>query len=107
MRLSWFQNLQGLLVIDAAGQALGEVDEIFFDDSTWHIDAVRVKLRKDVAEALGAKRSMFRAATIEVPTRLVRGLSDTIVLAVRRDELRSLVSLRGAPATPPTPAPQP
>lgn len=66
MRLS-DENLRGRTVIAADGQAIGEIAALFLDSEAWQIQSLNIKLRKEVADQLGATRGMFHAATLELP----------------------------------------
>jgi len=82
------EQLRGRTVIAADGQAIGEVAALFFDTSTWTILALQIKLSKSAAEQLGATRGLLRAATFELPVRLVQSVGDTVLLSVQTQELR-------------------
>ena len=58
MRLS-DENLRGLTVISADGTAIGSIAELFISSSDWRVESIRVELRKDVADRIGADRTMF------------------------------------------------
>jgi sporulation protein YlmC with PRC-barrel domain len=90
MRLS-DDNLRGRTVIAADGQAIGEIAALFLDSDAWHVESLQVKLRKEVADQLGAARGMFHAGTLEVPIRMVQSVGDAVVLAVATDELRQVL----------------
>ena len=62
MRLS-DENLRGRTVIGADGQAIGEVAALFLDSDAWGIQSIQVKLRKEIADQLGATRTVFHAGT--------------------------------------------
>ena len=79
-------------VIAADGQAIGEVAALFVDTSAWSIIALQVKLQNAVAEQIGAARSLLRAASLEVPVRLVQSVGDAVLLSVPTVELRQLLS---------------
>ena len=81
MRLS-DENLRGRTVIAADGQALGEVAAIFLDSEAWRVESLKVKLRNDVADQLGASRNIFHGGTLEIPIRMVQSIGDAIVLSV-------------------------
>jgi sporulation protein YlmC with PRC-barrel domain len=74
--------LRGRTVIAADGQAIGEVDALFIDTSTWIVASLQIKLSKTAAEELGAARSLLHAATLEIPVRLVQSVGDTVLLSV-------------------------
>jgi len=90
MRLS-DENLKGRTVIGADGRAVGEVGTLFVDSDSWHVESFRVSLRKDVADELGASRTMFHGGSMEIPTRLVQSVSDAVVLAVPVEGLREVL----------------
>ena len=81
-------QLRGRTVIAADGQAIGEVTALFIDTSTWTIVALQIKLSKAAAEQLGAARGLLRAATFELPVRMVQSVADTVLLTVPTLELR-------------------
>lgn len=89
MRLS-DENLLGRTVIAADGQAIGEIAALFLDSATWRVESLQINLRKEVADQLGATRSIFHAATLELPVRLVQSVRDAIVLSVPALELRQV-----------------
>ncbi len=93
MRIS-DDNLHGRTVISSDGIAVGEITALSIESGTWNVASLQVKLRKDVADRLGADRSMFRAGATEIPTTMVQSLGDAIILSVAVDELRRV--LRGA-----------
>ena len=90
MRLS-DENLRGRTVIGADGLAVGEVSALFVDSDAWRIESIQVKLRKDVADQLGAPHSIFRAGTVEVPIRLVQSVGDAVVLSIPVEGLRDVL----------------
>lgn len=90
MRLS-DDNIRGRTVIAADGQAIGEISALFLDSDAWQVESLQVKLRKEVADQLGATRGMFHAGTLEVPIRMVQSVGDAVVLAVAADELRQVL----------------
>jgi sporulation protein YlmC with PRC-barrel domain len=89
------EHLRGRTVIAADGQAIGEVAALLADTSTWTILALQIKLTKQVAEQIGAKSGLLRAASLELPVRLIQSVGDTVLLSVPTLELRQNIS--GAP----------
>lgn len=87
MRLS-AENLQGRTVIAADGQAVGSIKSIFLDAADWHVESVSMELRNEVADRIGATRSMFHRGLIELPVRLIQSVGDAVVLSVGVDALR-------------------
>ncbi len=98
MRLS-DENLRGRTVIGADGRAVGEVAALFLDSDAWSVESIRVKLRKEVADQLGASRTVFHAGTVEVPIRLVQSVGDAVVLSIPVDGLREVLPGEGEPAS--------
>jgi len=94
MRLS-DENLRGRTVIGADGQAVGEVTALFLDSEAWSVESLRVKLRKEIADQLGASRTMFHAGTVEIPIRLIQSVGDAVVLSVPVDGLREVLPGEG------------
>jgi sporulation protein YlmC with PRC-barrel domain len=89
------ENLRGRTVIAADGQAIGEVSALFLDSDAWRVESLRIKLRKDVADQLGAIRGIFHAGTLELPVRLVQSVGDAIILSVPAPELRQVLAALG------------
>jgi sporulation protein YlmC with PRC-barrel domain len=87
MRLS-DENLHGRTVIASDGLAIGEIAVLFIDSDAWRVESLQVKLRKDVADRLGADRSIFRAGALEIPTSMIQSVGDAVVLSVAIDGLR-------------------
>jgi sporulation protein YlmC with PRC-barrel domain len=85
------EHLRGRTVIAADGQAIGEVTSLFIDSSVWTILALNIKLSKPVAEQIGAARGLLRAATIELPVRLVQSVGDAVLLSVPTLELKQIL----------------
>jgi sporulation protein YlmC with PRC-barrel domain len=87
MRLS-DENLRGRVVIGADGKAIGEVAALFLDSTAWSVESLHVKLRKEIADQLGANRTLFHAGAVEIPVRLIQSVGDAVVLSVEVDGLR-------------------
>lgn len=98
MRLS-DENLRGRPIISADGQVIGEVSALFLDSGSWEVESLQIKLRKEFADRLGADRSLFRAGTFELPTRLIQSVGATVVLSVAVDGLREVLPSHDASAS--------
>ena len=99
MRLS-DENLRGRTVIASDGLAIGEITALFVDSDDWRVESLRVKLRKEVADRLGADRSMFHAGAVDIPSRMVQSVGDAVVLSVAADDLRQVLPGASEPAPP-------
>jgi sporulation protein YlmC with PRC-barrel domain len=96
------EHFRGRTVIAADGQAVGEVSGLLIETSAWNIVALQIKLNKAAAEKLGAARSILRAATLELPVRMVQSVGDAVLLSVATLELRQILAApetSGAPST--------
>lgn len=87
------ENIHGRPVLTADGLAIGEVTKLYVEGTCFAIDALSIKLRKEIAERLDLKHSTFRKATIEVPATLVQSVADVVLLSARFEDLRPLVAM--------------
>ncbi|MBA3538432.1 MAG: PRC-barrel domain-containing protein [Deltaproteobacteria bacterium] len=85
------ESLRGRTVIGSDGRLIGDITQLVIDDITWRIEAINVKLRKDVATHIGAGWSVFHAATVEIPTSKVQSVGDAVILAMTVDDLRQVL----------------
>jgi sporulation protein YlmC with PRC-barrel domain len=85
------ESLRGRTAIAADGQAVGHVAAAFIDVETWKVESVQIELRKEVADRLGASRSMFHAGSVEIPVRLIQSVGDAVVLSIPVDGLRQVL----------------
>jgi sporulation protein YlmC with PRC-barrel domain len=100
MRLS-AENLHGRTVITADGQAVGSIKSVFVDAVAWRVESISVELRKDIADRIGASRSMFHRGLIELPVQLVQSVGDAVVLTIAVDALREAHRSTTSDAAPP------
>jgi sporulation protein YlmC with PRC-barrel domain len=91
MRLS-DENLRGRTVIASDGLAIGAIAVLFLDSETWRVESLQVKLRKDIADQLGADRGLFHAGALEIPIRMIQSVGDAVVLSVAVNELRQVLA---------------
>ncbi len=100
MRLS-DKTLHGRTVISADGTAIGSLTELFISSLDWRVESVRIELRKDIADRVGANRTIFHSATIELPVSFIQSVGDAVVLAVDVAQLREVHRSSALPAAPP------
>ena len=91
---------QGRRVVAAGGQEIGTVEALAIDGDTWKVEGLKVKLHSETADQIGAYWNYFHAGRVELPTRIVQSVSDTVVLSVSVDELRQVLPSEPAPASP-------
>lgn len=103
MRLS-DKTLQGRTVISADGTALGSLSELFVSTADWRVEAIRIELHKDIADRIGASRTMFHRGTLELPTGFIQSVGDAVVLTV---DVEQLSEAHRPPATDDAPPPAP
>lgn len=90
MRLS-DANMRGRTIIAADGKVIGTITALFLESDQWRVEALQIKLEKDIADQIGASRSVFRAGELDIPVRLVQSVGDTVVLTVPVDGLRNVL----------------
>lgn len=83
-------NLRGRVVLTADGLAIGDVNRLFLHAGQLTIEAIEIKLRKEIADRLGRKHSTFHAATLEIPVATVQSVGDAVLLSAKLDELRAI-----------------
>jgi sporulation protein YlmC with PRC-barrel domain len=89
MEISYEHGIRGRTVIDAAGRAIGTVEDLLVANDGWNLQALRVKLDHAVAKDLGQRRRAFHAAVLDIPMARVLAAGDAIVLSVPVDALVS------------------
>lgn len=100
MRLS-DKTLHDRTVISADGKAIGAITEVFISTSDWRVESIRIELRKDIADRIGANRTIFHRGTLELPVTFIQSVSDAIVLSVGVDQLREGQRPPASDAAPP------
>jgi sporulation protein YlmC with PRC-barrel domain len=75
-------ELRGRTAIGSDGKAIGEVVAILFDNESWSVTGLRVRLRGNVAGEIGVGHSLFRPGTVDVPISQVQSASDAVVLTI-------------------------
>lgn len=98
MRLS-DDNLRGRIVIAADGQVVGEITALFLESDAWRVESLQVRLGKDIADQIGADRSIFHAGRLEIPVRMIQSVGDTVVLSVSVDGLREVLPMEARAET--------
>jgi sporulation protein YlmC with PRC-barrel domain len=89
MRLS-DESLRGRTVISADGNAIGSLAELFISSSDWRVESIRIELQKDIADRIGASRTLFHRGTIELPVSFIQSVGDAVVLSIDVEKLREV-----------------
>lgn len=87
MRLS-DESLRGRTVISADGNAIGSLVELFISSSDWRVESIRIELQKDIADRIGASRTILHRGTIELPVSFIQSVGDAVVLSIDVEKLR-------------------
>lgn len=89
MRLS-DESLRGRTVISADGNAIGSVAELFISSSGWQVESIRIELQKDIADRVGASRTLLHRGAIELPVSFIQSVGDAVVLSIDVEKLREV-----------------
>ena len=89
-------NMHGRVVLTADGLAIGEINKLYFHGTQFAIDAIEIKVRKEIAEKLHLEHGTFRGATMEIPVGFVQSVGDAVLLSARLDELAMMQPTNGA-----------
>ena len=66
-------------------------DALVFESEGWRVEALHIKLVRDIADKIGAPRSVFHAGALEIPVRIVQSVGDSVVLSVPVGDLRKVL----------------
>ncbi|MGA9521063.1 MAG: PRC-barrel domain-containing protein [Myxococcaceae bacterium] len=91
MRIS-DDKLRGKTVIEAGGQALGQVEALILETDRWSVEGLEIRPRREVASQLGSARRLGRPNNAEIPIRTVKSVGDAILLSLSLDELGALLT---------------
>jgi hypothetical protein len=94
-------SLHNRIVLSSDGLAVGEITKLFIG-SDLRIQAFEVKLRREVADRLGMRRTFLQSAILEISADAVQSVGDAVLLSV------PLAAIRPQPSqhTEPEPVPQ-
>jgi sporulation protein YlmC with PRC-barrel domain len=82
------ESLRGRTVIGADGNAIGSLVELFISSTDWRVESIRIELKKDIADRIGASRTLLHRGTIELPVSFIQSVGDAVVLSIEVDKLR-------------------
>jgi sporulation protein YlmC with PRC-barrel domain len=81
------ESLRGRTVISADGKAIGSLVALFIS-SDWRVESIRIALQKDIADRIGASRTLLHRGTIELPANYIQSVGDAVVLSIDVEKLR-------------------
>jgi len=82
------EALRGKAVLSSDGVVIGEISRLFIDPADWRVRSIEVRLRKESADRVGIHRSLFHAATVEIPTQQIQSFEDALILSIPVGDLR-------------------
>ena len=83
-------NIRGRTILTSDGHVVGEVRALYLDARARRVESLKVKLTKNMADELGAERSILHAGEAEIPVLMVRSIEDTVMLAIPLSGLRGI-----------------
>lgn len=84
-------KLKGKKVFGAKGYAIGEVEGLDLDFSSWQVKGLQVSLTDNAATELGFKRPLLSRVVIIIPSEIVSMVGNFITLDEEIENLESLV----------------
>ena len=78
----------GKTVVGAAGNYIGEVNNIEIDASTWHVVNLVIKLSDKATKEFGLKKTL-KSPTIKIPTSLIKNIGVIIKLDLSLEDLNN------------------
>ena len=81
----------GKEVIGAQGFRLGKIEDTVFDEKSWRVTSLKVKLEKDVAEKYNL-RQRFRKSHVIISVEYVSAVGDRVLLKSSNEEIMKLIS---------------
>jgi hypothetical protein len=73
---------------------VGEAATVCIDTQSWRVESVRVNLGKDVADQLGAERSVLQAGLFDIPVSKIQSVGDALLLSVSVSSLHEALPPR-------------
>lgn len=84
--IKW-SELEGRGVITADGREIGEISDVVINHESWSVEAVVLKLGRELLEVFHMKRPMFGTQTFQIPTSTVSSVGDKVLLNKKLEEL--------------------
>jgi len=78
----------GLQVVTSSANIIGEIKGARFDEKTWQIKFLNIKLTGEAAERLGMKKR-FRSSKICIPVGMVQAVGHVVAISRSIEELES------------------
>jgi sporulation protein YlmC with PRC-barrel domain len=86
-------------VVGNNGWLIGKVKDVIFNETTWQIDALDVKLESKIAQEFDMKKR-FRSTHVRLNIANIQGIGDHVTLKTSKQELYKMIAnTHGAPTT--------
>ena len=96
-----FSDLKGKDVLTQDGLEAGSIEDVVVDHETWTVQALVVKLERELLERFAMKKPMFGSQTIRLQTGHVSGVGDKVILHKSLEELTTIYRDRADAAAAP------
>ena len=88
------RRLIGKEVVGARGWKIGKVKDIVFDEGSWRIGSLEVRLHRAVAQEYQMRHLLTRSV-IEADVSSIRAVGDQVLLSVGKTDLRRMLTPSG------------
>jgi sporulation protein YlmC with PRC-barrel domain len=85
--------LESTYVYTTDKRMVGLMRGIMIDPANWVVSQIVVEVDEDILRQLNIEKPLSKAALVNVPTSLVKGVSDIVQLDADLDSLRGVVSV--------------
>ncbi len=85
-------KFRGKTVIEAGGQALGQVEALILETEGWSVESLEIRPRREIAQQLGTSRRLLRPNNAEIPIRAIKSVGDAILLSLSLEEVSALIA---------------
>ncbi len=83
----------GKSVIGAAGNYIGEVNNVDIEDTTWQITHLHIKLSSKAAKEFGLKKTL-KSSYVRIPTAVIKNIGIIITLNQSFVDLKKRIACR-------------
>ena len=82
------EEIMGLQVLTSGAIIIGEIKGAKFDEATWKIKFLNIKLTGEAAERLGMKKRL-RSSMICIPVEMVKAIGHVVTISRSIEELEN------------------
>ncbi len=92
MRLA---QLLGMEVVGNNGWLIGKVQDVLFNETSWQIEALDIKLQGHIAKEFDMKKPL-RSTHIRLTISNVQGIGDHVTLKTSKEQLYKIIASNAA-----------